>query len=437
MINTVKIIIDLFFFRILSRGAGFLTLLLYLKFFSTKEFAFYGLIITTVYTIISFGSLGLKHSFGYLIGNGNRSKALFYTILIISIILSTISFLFLIKIFIFNDLPFTVTYLSSLFGFILLIFTIIQGGFLGFEDINSYKYSEFLLKILILFLSSLIILLFDKITLELACYILIISTSITLLYSIIKLSFIYKKRSNQIKYSPFIISKEVLAFGFPICMISGISLLNPLICLYVAESFLTVSLVATLFFCIKITEIIIESAKSTTSIIFSKGVNVKSERYLLFLTGRVSWWLIFLTISCSLFSLIFLPFLSSLIAFKTFNANIFLILTLGLPFISFSKTISSAFLSRRYQYTCVFGFSLGVLTNILILSINKNVNIELIVISMVASQIVTCIFFLIAFCKQLNIPIHIFLKLGIREFKLIISIITNFILLKKSKTFTK
>lgn len=435
MITTIKSIVGLFLFRLLSRGSSFLTLLIYARYFSPEEFGFYGLIITTTYTAISFGTIGLRHSYAYFIGNGDKTKRLFNLIFMLSIFLGIITSFFLFGFFTHKHFPSSIIFLSCFFAFCLLIFTIIQGGFLGFEDIKSYKNSEFFLKLSTLIFSFLFVLFFDRISLVISVYILILSVLIALLYSLIKLFIIYTNLSIN-KAVPTMksilrVSIDAFSFGFPICVVMGLSLLNPLISLYAAKSFLDIRSVALLFFCLKITEIIIEAAKSATTVVFSKGVNIKTERFLFFLSARISWWLIYLSFFSIIILSLVLPLLAPFLENVIFDSVIFLILSLSLPFISFSKTISSALLSKGHQGICVAGQLIGVLLNVFILFTRPQLTIELIAIALVSSQVLTSFLFLFILCKKLNLTLTGFFMLGFRELKIIISIFRDSLSNKK------
>jgi O-antigen/teichoic acid export membrane protein len=353
-----------FLSRVLSRGAALITLLVLTEALSISDIGYYGLIITTSYSAMYLGSLGIRHASAYFIGKKKASLSLIFSLAtFVSITMSAITAIVLY--FYYRDVQELFQYgntslLAAIIVIPLLITFILQGIFLGVGDFKNFNASEILPKSLMMIAICMLYLLGVQITLDTSLSIFLITALLGSLYVLIVV-----RRSctfNKLAFKPFL---PMMSYGLPLTLSSFFTISLPLVTMTFLEGLSDGATLGVFYLAYKVTEIFGEAATSVGMVSFSKGVRGGGVREALLGVLPVVWAVMMLALV-----VLILVMLISLIAFNSFSSEvnkeslmIFVIVISALPFLSFSRVINPALAAQGFAYYGAFTQFLSVIVN--------------------------------------------------------------------------
>jgi O-antigen/teichoic acid export membrane protein len=388
------------FYRFASRGAFFFILILVAYYLSPDDVGVYGLVITTCYSLTYLFSLGSRHAIAFFLKDESfghqalMSNVIFIFVLSMPIVL-TMSY------FIFSSISTGTDYYISVLAvsilLVLLLSYIFQGFFLGLDKISLFNKAEVFVKFSSLIITCGYIGFSTKIELVYILSAFFISACLGLIYTVYllySLGVFGDFRIFRFKDVSLTQVKTILKYGIPLSTSMSLSVFAPSICMWIINYNLNLSAAGVFFIAYKVTEIISEVATSAGMVVFSKSINKKFEDSII-QSINVSKYIAIIALVCSGFVFAFGNYLDQILENKYgegFSTILFFLL-LGLPFLTFSRVVSSVFYASGYGgkvfVSQLFGFIVNCSICILLINI---IGVYSAVISIFLGRFVSVVF---------------------------------------------
>lgn len=352
-----------FLARAIARGGAFLTILVLAYSLNPEEIGEYGIVATTIFFAVYFGSLGIRHAAAYYIGKNKKeagyvTSAVFYYSVLVGGGLTAI-FWVIYSLFFSDFLNSNNAYYSFLAILPAIALYTSQGILLGYGNLSIFNRSEILPRTLALFF-VLFLMIFDALSITSAILALILSYWFGAVYIWLVLW-----RKYDFKFHFELPESGMFRYGLPFSFSLALAIAIPLVTMVLLKGKLSPELVGYYFMAYKIIDILSESASSVGMVVFSRGVNSRVPKKALIHSLRIAKNMMFLLFILGLGITLTGAFISGFIVDVEISnvLSILCILAFCLPFVGFNRVISPALAAQEFAYVSVVSQFLALLSN--------------------------------------------------------------------------
>lgn len=344
-----------FLARLVSRGAVFVVLVILARGLSIEDLGYYGIVTTTAYSAVYFGSLGLRHASALYLGREMASVgAVVGALALASTVLGLVAGVGASLAYWYLGARSGDTLLAVLSGAVLLpmLFVFIwQGYFLGFKQIKRFNRSELVSRFLLLVLVLVVFLAGVEFSVQGALLAFLVSQLVGMTYVVATVS-----RSVT---GPLIFAGsgrtilDMVRSGFPFAVSLALVILSPTISLHIGTLVAGAQVAGLFFVAYKLTDIIAEAATATGMVAFSYGVQKSRPRRALGSALRSAWVVVGISIVLAVILSLSSDLITRLLLGEEYadSAVAIDILVWSLPFLCFSRILSPALAAQGHAAT--------------------------------------------------------------------------------------